>query len=142
MDAAIVAVAGTLAGSATTGMVHYFTTAWDRRRQELVGACKALIAALIKYRREQYKKIDARRQDREDSTEARDERWAAHSEVTVAIAAVQMATRDRRLRRLASEAVDATFAIGDAGEEDLPAARARSLAAHEALLDAAVKAVS
>jgi hypothetical protein len=141
MGTAIIAVIGTLAGAVVSGLVQHLTTTRERRRQELVTASIALVDALVGHRRHQYLKIKARRENREDTPDAVEARYAARSAVTTAMAALRLATRDRRLLTLAEEARGATFALGDASEEELPAARQRSLDAHDALLDAAAKAV-
>ncbi|MEW1830719.1 hypothetical protein [Streptomyces sp. NPDC088196] len=140
MIATLIAVFGTLAGTVVAGFMQYLTTARttreaaaERRREALAAAIPALLAAIVRHREQQYLKIEARREGREDSPETRQSRYAARSAVTSAMDALHMVTRDTSLLAVAQEAVDAAMAIGDASADELGAAGLRARKAHTAL---------
>jgi hypothetical protein len=141
----LVAVLGTLMGAGVAGVMQHLTTTRtteavrvERRRQALVEAFPALLGALVDHRRHQYLKIVARREGEPDTAAARTARYEARSGVSKTMAAVQMATRDGELLRLAHEAVNTAFALGDAPSDDAVAeAGDRARQAHDALRDAA-----
>lgn len=144
MSESIVAVAGTLLG----GLLQYAITAFgdrrataERRRQALVDAVPTLLGALTDHRRHQYLKIVARREGSPDTVEAREQRYAARSAATKAMAALQMATQDRTLLDLARRAVDASFALGDAPDDNVQAAGDTARTAHDAFQEAAARLV-
>ncbi|WP_181785101.1 hypothetical protein [Streptomyces phytophilus] len=149
MGAAVIAVIGTLAGGIAAGLMQHVSAVRredaeraERRRQELAEAAVALIGRLVDHRRHQYLKIAARRDGIVDAPEAREARYEARSAVTQAMTTLRIVTDDRRLLALAEAAINATFALGDASEAELSDVRARSLAAHELLLNATAKAVA
>ncbi|WP_405728909.1 pRL2-23 [Streptomyces sp. NBC_01537] len=140
----LIAVLGTLAGAFAAGWMRHLTTTRtteavraERRRQALVEAFPALLGALVDHRRHQYLKHVARREGQGDTAAARAARYEARSGVTKAMAAVQMATRDADLLHLAREAVNATFALGEASEDTLSEAGDLARRTHNALQDAA-----
>lgn len=146
MVATLIAVLGTLAGAVVAGGMQHLTTtrtahaaAAERRRQALAAAVPALLAALVRHREQQYLKIVARREGREDTPQDRQSRYAARSAVTSAMDTLHMVTRDGALLALAQEAVDAAMAIGDVPAEELDAAGLRARRAHTALREAGAR---
>ncbi|MCL3998018.1 hypothetical protein [Streptomyces lavenduligriseus] len=146
MVATLIAVLGTLAGAVVAGFMQHLTTtrtaraaAVERRRQALAAAVPALLAALVRHREQQYLKIVARREGREDTPQDRQSRYAARSAVTSAMDTLHMVTRDGALLALAQEAVDAAMAIGDVPAEELDAAGLRARRAHTALREAGAR---
>ncbi|MFD7224754.1 pRL2-23 [Streptomyces sp. NPDC059892] len=140
MIATLIAVLGTLAGALVAGLMQHLTTSRtaraalvERRRQALVDAVPALLAALVGHREKQYLKVVARRDGLPDTVEARQARYAARSAVTSAMDSLHMATQDRELLDRAQAAVDAAMAIGDVPDADLDAAGLRARQAHTAL---------
>ncbi|MGJ5898459.1 protein kilB [Streptomyces niveiscabiei] len=146
MFATLIAVFGTLAGTVVAGLMQHLTAARtaraalaERRREALAGAVPALLAALVGHREQQYLKIAARREGREDTPEARSARYAARSAVTSAMDTLHMVTRDAELLTLAQDAVNAAMAVGDAPEGELDAAGLRARKAHTALREAGAR---
>ncbi|MEU2436587.1 hypothetical protein ABZ595_10335 [Streptomyces rubradiris] len=146
MVATLIAVLGTLAGAVVAGLMQHLTTtrtaraaAAERRRQALAAAVPALLAALVRHREQQYLKIVARREGREDTPQDRQSRYAARSAVTSAMDTLHMVTRDGALLALAQEAVDAAMAIGDVPAQELDAAGLRARRAHTALREAGAR---
>ncbi|MEU2441290.1 hypothetical protein ABZ595_34660 [Streptomyces rubradiris] len=149
MVATLIAVLGTLAGAVVAGFMQHLTTtrtaraaAAERRRQALAAAVPALLAALVRHREQQYLKIVARREGREDTPQDRQSRYAARSAVTSAMDTLHMVTRDGALLALAQEAVDAAMAIGDVPAQELDAAGLRARRAHTALREAGARHLS
>ncbi|WP_369377564.1 hypothetical protein [Streptomyces sp. cg36] len=131
---------GTLAGAVVAGLMQHVTTARtarevaaERRREALATSIPALLAAIVRHREQQYMKIEARRENREDTPEARQSRYAARSAVTSAMDTLHMVTRNTELLAVAQEAVDAAMAIGDVPADELDAAGLRARKAHTAL---------
>lgn len=140
MGATLIAVFGTLAGAVVAGLMQHLTTARtaraatvERRRQAVAEAIPALLAAVVRHREQQYLKIEARREGRDDTPEARQSRYAARSAVTSAMDALYMAAQDTDLLAVAQEAVDAAMAIGDVPDGELAEAGLRARKAHTAL---------
>ncbi|WP_405931025.1 hypothetical protein [Streptomyces sp. NBC_00827] len=140
MTGTLIAVLGTLAGAVVAGFMQHLTSTrttraamTERRRQALAEAIPALLAALVRHREQQYLKIVARSESRDDSPEARQSRYAARSAVTSAMDTLHMATQDTGLFAVAQEAVDAPMAIGDVPEAERDAAGLRARKAHTAL---------
>ncbi|GAA0613921.1 hypothetical protein [Streptomyces crystallinus] len=143
MIATLIAVLGTLAGALVAGVMQHLTASRttraaqdERRRQALTEAVPALLAALVRHREQQYLKIVARREERADTVEARQARYAARSAVTSAMDTLHMTTTSARLLAVAQEAVDAAMALGDVPTEELDAAGLRARQAHTALREA------
>lgn len=142
MAAAIVAAAAALAGvllTQVTGLVESRRekTAWWRER--LLEALAELLAAAVDHRRHQYLKIAARREGSSDTRETREARYEARSDVTKAMAAVQIATRDPEILRLAHQAVDTSFALGDAPDDEVDTAGDTARDAHNQLQEKAAQ---
>ncbi|MFH8295058.1 protein kilB [Streptomyces sp. NPDC018059] len=140
MAATLIAVLGTLAGTALAGLTQHLTATRtarrataEQRRQALAAAVPALLGALVRHREQQYLKLVARRNGQDDSGEARQARYAARSAVTSAMDTLHMTTQNPDLLDAAQEAVDAAMALGDAAEADLDAAGLRARKAHTAL---------
>ncbi|MEU2559403.1 hypothetical protein ABZ626_08725 [Streptomyces longispororuber] len=140
MTSTLIAVLGTLAGAVVAGLMQHLTASRaarsasaEQQRMALAAAITALLAAVVRHREQQYLKIVARRDGREDDVEARRARYAARSAVTSAMDALHLTTQDPELLAAAQEAVDAAFAIGDVPAAELDAAGLRARKAHTAL---------
>lgn len=142
MSAAIVAAAAALAGVLLTQLTGFLP---DRRakvewwREKRLDALSELLAAGVDHRRHQYLKIAARRDGQPDTPDTREARYEARSAVTKAMAAVQIATRDPELLRLAHQLVDASFALGDATGTGVDTVGDTARDAHNQLQDKAAE---
>ncbi|WP_282790888.1 hypothetical protein [Streptomyces sp. CC224B] len=137
MASAIVAAAAALAGvlvTQVTGLLQGRRERAEWWRERLLDALSDLLAAGVDHRRHQYLKIAARREGLPDTRETREARYEARSSVTRAMAAVQIATRDREVLDLAHRLVDASFALGDAADSDVDAVGDAARDAHNELL--------
>ncbi|MFE9608409.1 hypothetical protein [Streptomyces sp. NPDC006012] len=146
MFATLIAVFGTLAGTVVAGILQHVSatrsarqSTAEQRRAALAAAIPALLGALVRHREQQYLKIVARREERADSPEARQARYAARSAVTSAMDTLHMATRDGDLLAVAQDAVDTAMALGDVPESELDAAGLRARQAHTALREAGAR---
>ncbi|WBB58481.1 hypothetical protein O7599_22935 [Streptomyces sp. WMMC500] len=149
MITTLVAVLGTLAGAVVAGAMQHLTatrtartTTAEQRRRALAEAVPTLLAAVVRHREQQYLKIAARRESRDDTVEARQARYAARSAVTSAMDTLYMVTQDRELLAAAQEAVDAAMALGDVPGSEVDAAGLRARQAHTALREAGARALS
>lgn len=140
MWTSIVTAAAALAGALTTGLLHHLaTTRTDRaaRRDQQRQALHTMLAALVDHRRHQYLKIAARREGQPDTPDTRAARYAARSAVTHALDQLALTVPDTTVHQAASDAVAATFALGDTPEADLDAAGDRARRTHDHLRDTA-----
>ncbi|MGW7268278.1 hypothetical protein [Streptomyces sp. NPDC054842] len=142
MFAAIISVIGTLLGALVVGGMQQLTTKAARReraRQDLIEAANLLLDGATDHRSHQYLKHVARQQDREDTPEARQERYAARSAMTKGLSRFEFATQSSTLLRLASELVSTSLAIGEAdsaNEIEINRAGDRAREAHKAMRQA------
>lgn len=140
----VVAVAGTLLGG-VVGVLGVVIVDWraraEQRRQKLSDASEQLVGAAAEHRQHQYLKIEARRRGEPDTDQARHERYAARTQVTKARAALRRATRDADLLELARQLVDASFALGDAPDDQVKTVGDSARAAHDAFDEASARAV-
>ena len=103
---AVVGIVGTLLGAIVSGVISHLTAARvedaarrERQRDRIRAAAGALAAALIAYRRHAYLKINARREGIEEGmSQRRLDRYAAHSEMTTALAALELGRHHGRRR--------------------------------------------
>ncbi|ARQ69462.1 hypothetical protein [Streptomyces marincola] len=137
----VVAVAGTLLGALTTGLLQRWAAHRAEqvaRQQRLRDAAADLANALTDYRERLYWQTHlATLPDtaREKKEEAKRDSWAARSRVNHAMNRLRLATTDDRLLALATEARNATFAV----QTDSVAPEAARERQH-ALLDAVARA--
>ncbi|GAA2083862.1 hypothetical protein GCM10009801_44590 [Streptomyces albiaxialis] len=138
----LVAVAGTLLGALTTGLLQRWVSSRAEhvaRMQRLEEAASGLADALTDYRGRLYWETRlATRSEQSDgqSDEAQRESWEARSRVNYAINRLRLATRDERILRLAMEARNATFGV-QTGTCAPPDARERQFAFLAAVAEAA-----
>lgn len=142
MGAAIVAATAALSGVLLTQLTGFLSdrrekTEWWRERQ--VEAVAELLSALVDHRRHQYLKIVARREDQADTRETREARYEARSGVAKAMAAVQITTRDPEVLRFARQAVEVSFALGEASDADVDTVGDAARDAHNALQETAAR---
>ncbi|UCM89456.1 hypothetical protein [Streptomyces marincola] len=112
-----IAVAGTLLGALTTGLLQRWVAVRAEHvaeRQRLRDAAADLANALTDYRERLYwqthlETLPDTAQERKE--EARRDSWAARSRVNHAMNRLRLATTDDRLLTLATEARNATFAV-------------------------------
>lgn len=113
----VIAVAGTLLGSLVTGLLQRWMSdraAREARLDRLRDAAVGLADALTKYRERLYWQERLRASPEstaESKDEARQESWAARSQVNHAMNRLQLTTLDDRVLRLAAQARNATFGI-------------------------------
>lgn len=136
MEAAIIAVLGTLLGALTAGAMQHLITRSarrDRDRQALAAAVASLLGVATDHRRHQFLKHVARRESTAPETpETRAARWEAKSAMTKALTVLTLATDDPALLRLAGDLVDASLEVGDPAYEERPAIDGSGRRAHQA----------
>lgn len=115
--ASVVAVAGTLLGALTTGLLQRWISVRAEREaglQRLREAAIMLADALTDYRGRLYWETSLRSSSEttpEQEREARKESWAARSQVNYAMNRLRLSTRDGGLLESATAARDATFGV-------------------------------
>ncbi|MFH8237509.1 hypothetical protein [Streptomyces sp. NPDC018321] len=115
--ASVVAVAGTLLGALTTGLLQRWISLRAEREaglQRLREAAIMLADALTDYRGRLYWETSLRSSAEttpEQEREAKKESWAARSQVNYAMNRLRLSTRDEHLLELATAARDATFGV-------------------------------
>ncbi|MER7057182.1 hypothetical protein [Streptomyces sp. NPDC000351] len=115
--ASVVAVAGTLLGALTTGLLQRWISARAEREaglQRLREAAIMLADALTDYRGRLYWETSlgsAAETTPEQEREARKESWTSRSQVNYAMNRLRLSTRDDSLLELATAARDATFGV-------------------------------
>jgi hypothetical protein len=150
MGATIVAVLGTLAGALLSGLLQQRVTARSERaareaqqRQRVEAAVTELVRRLVAYRRHAYLKINAVRDGRDLPESARVERYEAHSNATVALAALRLTEPGPEIVAAAKEAVAASLDLRNATPETVAdGPRQRTRQADDALLAAAARATN
>ncbi|MEU6619108.1 protein kilB [Streptomyces parvus] len=142
MFAAIVAVAGTLAGAVLTGALAHLNQRAQRkadadasRRVEGLAAVTDLVSALTDHRRAMWVREDLRLRG-EDWTQARAESHATRSAITTPLLRVQLLLPS--LAPAAQAAARATYGLRDSdGQPPLAAARLNAIQQTDALVEAA-----
>lgn len=144
MMAAVIAVIGTLCGSALTGLIQYRVAAADRRadradkhRDAQVAAMTDLVAALADHRRAMSVRADLRFSGAgaEAMAAARAESHVTRSAITAPLTAVMILAPD--LAETARRATDASYALRDADDkETLDERRRAALAESDELVRA------
>ncbi|WP_062209478.1 hypothetical protein [Streptomyces sp. NBRC 109706] len=141
MSAAIIAVVGTLAGSALTGLLGYVAAQRGELRWRRVDALTELSSAATDHRRTMYSRFNLERSGTATGGElaaAKAESYATRAAVTAPLVRVRLLIPDVRVRAAATELVSATYALRDAvTQAGLDRAREAALAAHDAFVDTA-----
>jgi type II secretory pathway pseudopilin PulG len=112
----LIAVLGTLAGVVLASLMQYLTDARGRRerqRQALAAAISDLLVAVLTLREQQWLKIAATRDGQPDTPDARAQRYAARSRLTVAHDQFAMTTNAADLLAAARKAGNAALELCD-----------------------------
>jgi predicted aconitase len=119
MTTAIIAITTAIAALSGVALQYLITLTTERRsrtdreRQELRTAILNVLATYVRFRQQQYKKIDAYKAGT-DQIELRDQRWNTRTKLTDAIDALYLTTSDQALLDAAETARRLVVELGDA----------------------------
>lgn len=140
MSTAIITAVAALAGVLLSTLITNWQTRTDRQRQQHDQAAQnaeRLLGVLAEHRQHQYLKIQGRRRGYDETKDDLKDRYTARTQVTQARAAFLRTNRNPQLLDLARRAVDTSFALGDAPDDQVQAAGDRARDAHNAFQHAA-----